>query len=205
MRMRTTGVIVLGAILAAAAAVGGCSRGTPRNDRPMMIIPDMEFQPKVKAQSETPVFADKRAMRTPPAGTLPFEGARTDEAFYQGKSGGDFVRHNPEEITLELLQRGRKEFNIFCAPCHDRTGEGKGMVIGYGYVPPPSFHSARVREFADGYIFDVITHGVRNMPAYGPQVPVADRWAIVAYVRALQRSQNATIQDVPADARNQLK
>jgi mono/diheme cytochrome c family protein len=79
------------------------------------------------------------------------------------------------------------------------------MVIGYGFVPPPSFHSDRVRAFADGYVFDVITNGIRNMPAYGPQIPPGDRWAIVAYLRALQRSQNARLQDVPEDARNELK
>ena len=205
MRIRTTGILLVGVLLAVLAAASGCSRGIPRDKRPMMIIPDMEFQPKVKAQSETPVFADGRAMRTPPAGTLPFGGARTDDAYYRGRSGEDFVSRNQEEITPELLERGRKEYDIFCAPCHDRTGGGKGLVIGYGYVPPPSFHSDRVRGFADGYLFDVITNGVRNMPAYGPQIPPADRWAIVAYLRALQRSQNAAIQDVPSDVRNQLK
>jgi len=192
-------------LLAGLVVVGGCARGQPREKRPLMIIPDMEFQKKFKAQGETPFFADHRMMRTPPAGTVPRGFADTDQAYYQGKVGETDVAHNPRPITEELLERGRNRFNIYCAPCHDRTGSGKGIVIGYGFVPPPSFHTDRVRQFADGYIFNVITHGVRNMPAYGPQIPVDDRWAIVAYLRALERSQNATLADVPPDKRGQLK
>ena len=205
MKMPTLQVLSTAVLLGALMLLGGCARGVPRDERPLMLIPDMEFQPKMKAQNETPFFADGRTMRTPPAGTVAFGAARTDPVYFQGREGDDFVRHNPEEITMELLRRGQKEFNIYCAPCHDRTGEGKGMVIGYGFVPPPTFHTDRVRAFADGYLFDVITNGVRNMPAYGPQIPTGDRWAIVAYLRALQRSQNARLQDVPEDARNELK
>jgi mono/diheme cytochrome c family protein len=128
-----------------------------------------------------------------------------DTAYYEGKADGEFIEHNPIPVTMDLLRRGRERFDIYCAPCHDRTGGGQGMIIGYGYVPPPSFHQARIREFADGYIFDVITHGIRNMPAYGAQVPVDDRWAIVAYLRTLQLSQNANLADVPPDARPELR
>jgi mono/diheme cytochrome c family protein len=144
-------------------------------------------------------------MRTPPEGTVPRGFVNADQAYFEGKAGEDFIAHNPRPITEELLKRGQNRFNIYCAPCHDRTGSGKGMVIGYGFVPPPSFHIDRVRQFADGYIFNVITHGVRNMPAYGPQIPVDDRWAIVAYLRALERSQNASLADVPSDERGKLK
>jgi mono/diheme cytochrome c family protein len=171
------------------------------------LIPDLEFQKKYKAQSANPLFEDGRSMRTPPAGTVPVGGARASDSFYLGRMQGDtvFVARNPREITPELLRRGRERFDIYCAPCHDRTGGGKGAVIGYGYVPPPSFHAERVRQFADGYLFHVITNGVRNMPGYGRQIPAEDRWAIVAYLRALQRSQNATLEDVPPDVRSEMK
>ncbi len=191
--------------LAGLAVVGGCARGQPTEKRPLMIIPDMEFQRKFKAQGETPFFADGRMMRTPPEGTVPRGAEHADQAYFTGKTGEAFIAHDPRPITRQLLERGQNRFNIYCAPCHDRTGHGKGMVIGYGFVPPPSFHTDKVREFADGYIFNVITHGVRNMPAYGHQIPVDDRWAIVAYLRALQRSQNATLADVPPGDRDQLK
>ncbi len=185
--------------------VEGCARGQPTQKTPVMIIPDLEFQRKFKAQEETPFFADGRTMRTPPEGTVARGDAELDHAYYDGKVGEQDVTRIPVAVTEKLLRRGENRFNIYCSPCHDRTGRGKGMVIGYGFVPPPDFHSDRVREFADGYIFNVITHGVRNMPAYAPQIPVADRWAIVAYLRALQLSQNAPLSDVPPDVRNQLK
>jgi mono/diheme cytochrome c family protein len=106
---------------------------------------------------------------------------------------------------MELLKRGQERFNIFCSPCHGRLGDGKGIVVERGYSPPPTFHSDRVRSFPDGHIFDVITNGIRNMPPYGPQIPASDRWAIVAYFRALQRSQNATVNDIPVELRDQVK
>lgn len=203
-RIRTlSSIALIGLVIAA----GGCARGQPRESRPTVIIPDLEFQKKYKAQSENPLFADGRSMRTPPEGTVPVGGEKADDAYFLGRVPGDttFVTVNPREITPELLDRGRRRFDIYCAPCHDRTGAGKGIVVGYGFVPPPSFHSDRVRQFADGYIYNVIANGVRNMPSYGRQIPVEDRWAVVAYVRALQRSQNASLADVPADARNELK
>jgi mono/diheme cytochrome c family protein len=106
---------------------------------------------------------------------------------------------------MELLKRGQNRFNIYCSPCHDRTGSGKGIVIGYGLVPPPSFHDQKVLDFADGYIFNVITNGVRTMPSYGAQVPPDDRWAIIAYLRTLERSQRASLADVPSDHRQDLQ
>ena len=183
----------------------GCARGQPRDQRPLMIVPDMEFQKKLKAQGYTPLFEDGRTMRTPPPGTVAQGTLHADKPYFEGKNAGEFIRFNPREITPELLGRGQERFDIYCAPCHDRTGGGKGIVVGYGLGPPPSFHQDRVREFAEGYIFDVITNGVRNMPAYGAQIPVEDRWAIVAYFRALQRSQHATLDDVPVGARQELR
>jgi hypothetical protein len=201
--MRTALLLLLAAGLVLAA---GCSRGQPRERRPTVIIPDMEFQKKLKAQEYTPFFADHRAMRTPPEGTVARGTLKEDSVRFQGKdANGEFVTHNAREVTMDLLLRGQNRFNIYCSPCHDRTGSGKGMVIGYGFVPPPNFSDPRALAFADGYIFDVISHGVRNMPSYGAQIPADDRWAIVAYVRALQRSRTATLADVPAEARKNLE
>jgi mono/diheme cytochrome c family protein len=202
--MRTALTLALFVLLILPAALG-CSRGQPREHRPIVIIPDMEFQPKYKAQSASPLFADGRAMRTPPDGTVARGTLKEDPGYFQGKVGETYLAHNPRPITMELLKRGQNRFNIYCSPCHDRTGSGKGIVIGYGLVPPPSFHDDKVLAFADGYIMNVITHGVRTMPAYGAQIPADDRWAIVAYLRTLERSQRATLADVPSDHRQDLK
>lgn len=191
-------------------ALVGCARGQPRDQRPLVIIPDMEVQRKFRAQGHTPFFEDGRMMRTPPRGTVARGTLREDTALYEGRvypNARDtvLVARNPREITEQLLRRGQKQFNVFCSPCHDRTGAGKGIVAGYGLVPPPTFHQDRLRDLPDGHFFEVITNGIRNMPGYGAQVPVEDRWAIVAYLRALQRSQYATLADVPLDERNQLR
>jgi mono/diheme cytochrome c family protein len=184
---------------------GGCSRGQPRDSRPVLIIPDMEFQGKMKAQNATPLFEDGRTMRTPPAGTVARGTLKEDPAYFTGKRGEEFITHNPRPVTKDLLERGRARFNIYCSPCHDRAGTGKGIVLEYGLVPPPDFAEPRALEFQDGYIFDVITNGIRNMPGYAAQVPVEDRWAIVAYFRAIQRSRTATLADVPADQQSALR
>ena len=171
----------------------------------MVIIPDMEFQKKFKAQGATELFEDQRTMRTPPTGTVARGTLKEDTAFFFGHVDGDTISYNPRPITMELLQRGQQRYNIACAPCHDQTGGGKGIVVGYGLVPPPPFHDQRIRESTEGHIFNVITHGIRNMPSYRVQISAGDRWAIVAYVRALQRSGNATLGDVPSDARSEFR
>ena len=107
-------------------------------------------------------------------------------------------------MTKEVLHRGQQRFNIYCAPCHDRTGNGNGMIVRRGYRHPPSYHSDRLRQLPNGYIFDVITSGFGAMPDYAAQIQPRDRWAIVAYIRALQFSQHASINDVPAADRGQL-
>ena len=118
----------------------------------------------------------------------------------------------PISVTMQLMERGRERFDVFCAPCHGLAGAGDGMVAKRAeelqegtWTPPASFHSELVRGRTDGHLFNTITNGIRNMPAYAPQIPVEDRWAIVAYVRALQRSQGAPLEDVPADVRAQLR
>lgn len=205
--------ILLHAFLIAGVLLGsiwmnGCSRGKPRERRPTVIIPDLEFQKKFKAQGETDLFADGRTMRTPPEGTVARGTLKTDGEFYTGwisEEDSIYVAHNPRSMSEELLRRGQDRFNIYCAPCHDRTGYGRGIVVSYGLVPPTNFHDPRARAFEDGYLFNVISNGVRTMPSYGAQIPATDRWAIVAYVRALQRSQNATLADVPQDVRGGLR
>jgi mono/diheme cytochrome c family protein len=195
------------ALAGAAALLAGCGRGQPRETRDLMIIPDMEFQPKYKAQEASPLFADGRAMRTPPEGTVARGTLKEEIPFYFGRvSGSDttWIAHNARPVTAELMERGRERFNIYCSPCHDGTGSGHGIVVPYGLVPPPSYHQDRLRDVPDGYLFNVITHGVRTMPSYAAQIPVADRWAIVAYIRALQRAENATMADVPADEQRRL-
>ena len=184
----------------------GCFRGRPSEKPPIHLIPDMDDQPKYKAQSSGPIFSDNSAMRTPVPGTIAKGQLQQEDELYTGKyNTGMFVKLSPVNITLPLLQRGQQRYDIYCAPCHSKIGDGQGILIKRGYIPPPSFHSDRIREFNDGYIYDVINNGVRNMPSYGHQIRNMDRWAIVSYVRALQRAQNASLEDIPEQLRQTLK
>jgi mono/diheme cytochrome c family protein len=142
-------------------------------------------------------------MRPPVNGTVARGFLREDAAMYLGRNeDGSFVRDNPVPVSLELMERGRNRYDIFCSPCHGYAGDGKGIIStgDYGAVPSPTYHDDRLRGVEDGYLFEVITNGIRTMQGYGYQIDPADRWAIVAYVRALQRSQNAGAEDVPGDA-----
>jgi mono/diheme cytochrome c family protein len=124
---------------------------------------------------------------------------------YTGKGpDGQFSNDFPFQVTKEVLERGQQRFNIYCSPCHDRLGTGDGKIVRRGYRHPPSYHIDRLRKAPNGYFFDVITNGFGAMPDYAAQVQPNDRWAIVAYIRALQLSENAPVSDVPADARGQL-
>jgi len=177
------------------------------------IIQDMDNQPKVKAQSRLMLFADRRGMRPPVPGTVARGAVIGDSALMLGKSNDEsWVETSPMQVTLSLLERGRQRYEIYCSPCHGLAGYGDGMVAQRAdqlqegtWTPPTSFHTDLVRERPEGHLFNTISNGIRNMPSYGSQIPVDDRWAIVAYVKALQRSQNATIDDVPADLRAQLR
>ncbi len=173
-------------------------------------IPDMDNQPRFEAQHANPLFADGRAMRPPVAGTVARGQLRADDHYYRGITRGAWATVFPAqvEISMTLLQRGRERFGIYCQPCHGAAGYGDGMVNvramelvnrgvnGTTWVQPKSLHEQQIREQPVGQIFNSISNGVRTMPAYGPQIPVADRWAIVAYLRALQRSQNAQPSDL---------
>lgn len=175
------------------------------------LIFDMDNQPKFKAQSANPLFADGRAMRLPVPGTVP-RGSLLDPKVASGRDGEKWLEVIPVPVTRELVLRGQGRYNIFCAPCHGYSGYGDGVVqrradrLQEGtWTPVASFHTDTARSRPAGYIFNAITNGVRTMPPYGPQIPVLDRWAIVAYVRALQRSQYATLADVPAEVRQDLE
>jgi mono/diheme cytochrome c family protein len=162
---------------------------------------EMYDQPKYKTLGESGFFADRRASRALPEGTVARGWLRADPKFSEGKDGYVLVTALPMPLTRELLLHGRERFNIFCAPCHDRTGGGRGMVVRRGYQPPPSLHIERLRDAPVGHFFDVMTNGLGAMPDYASQVPVEDRWAIAAYVKALQLSQYAPASDVPPEKR----
>lgn len=183
-----------------------------RADRPRIhLIQDMDNQPRFKAQQSNPLFADGRAMRPRVPGAVARGELQSDTRFYQGKDHGEWVTEFPMKLSSPMMERGRKEFTIYCAPCHGQAGYGDGMIalradrLQEGtWTAPTSLHSETVLARPVGHLFNTITHGIRNMPAYGPQIPPADRWAIAAYVRALQRSQRATPDDVPAEYRAEL-
>jgi hypothetical protein len=166
---------------------------------------DMHDQPKYIPLRPSSFFADGRSARPLPEGTVARGHLDDDTLFYTGKGpDGKPANEFPFPVTKDVILRGQQRFNIYCTPCHDRTGSGDGMVVQRGYRRPPTYHSDRLRQVPNGYIFDVITEGFGAMPDYAQQISPADRWAIVSYVRALQLSQQASINDVPADARGQL-
>ena len=166
---------------------------------------DMHDQPRYEPLEASTFFADGRAARGQVEGTVARGQLRTDEHFYTGKVDDAFVEHMPFAITHDILARGQERYNIFCAPCHDRVGTGQGMIVRRGFRRPPSFHSARLREAPIGHYFDVMTHGFGAMLDYAAQLQPRDRWAIAAYIRALQLSQHAALDDVPPSARRLLQ
>ena len=193
--------------VAAVLILAGC-RGTESDSPPIHPNLNMDFQERFDPQEPSAFFADGRAMRPKVPGTVARGFLREDRVFYEGRNaGGGLVQQSPLPITRALLERGQERYNIYCTPCHGEAGDGRGLVTtgGYGYTPAPTFHSAQMRAQPDGHFFDVITNGIRTMPPYRSQVPVADRWAIVSYIRALQRSQSAPLADVPPSRRGELQ
>jgi mono/diheme cytochrome c family protein len=160
---------------------------------------DMHVQPRQNPLSRSEFFPDQRSARPPVEGTVARGQLHEDTYFYTGKIGGNPGDALPFAVTKQVLERGRERYNIFCAPCHSRVGDGNGFVPSRGFArKPPSFHIVRLQKAPIGYFYDVITEGFGIMPDYASQIPPQDRWNIVAYVRALQLSQNATMADVPA-------
>jgi mono/diheme cytochrome c family protein len=187
-------------------ALAGC-RGQPSSKQPIHLAPDMDWQPKFSPEEETPLWEDGRTMRPLVEGTVAQGQLRDDEGFYEGTAGGPnkYVAKAPIAVDERTLRHGRERFNIYCTPCHDQTGSGQGLVVKRGYPPPVGLTTDRVVNMPDGQIFWTMTHGVRNMPAYRKQVPVEDRWAIVSWIRVLQRSQNGTLADVPEEKKSQIE
>lgn len=155
----------------------------------------MVDQQKVKPLAQDDFFADSRGSRIPPAHTVARGQLREDEQFYTGKIGNDLAATFPMPISPELLARGRERYEIYCAVCHASTGDGNGMIVQRGFPPPPSFHEQRLRDAPIGHFIDVITNGYGVMYSYASRVAPEDRWAVAAYIRALQLSQHATAAD----------
>ena len=165
----------------------------------------MAVQPSYKPLAESNFFDDKRASRPLVDGTIPRGDLHDDEQLYEGKVDGKLADTFPFPITREVLERGQERYDIYCAPCHDRMGTGDGMIVRRGYRAPPSYHIDRLREAAPGHFFDVISHGFGVMPDYAQQVSVRDRWAIAAYIRALQLSQYAKVSELSEKDRQALE
>jgi len=180
--MATVGLVLL---------LGGCRR-------------DMQDQPKYKPLHESEFFADHRSERPMVDDTVPRGYLRTDLARYTGKMNGVDINYFPFAITREDLTRGQDRFNIYCSPCHSRLGDGNGLIVKRGYHNPPSYYTDRVMKAPLGHFFDVITNGFGAMPSYASRVMPDDRWRIIAYIRTLQFSENASINDVPPEDRAKL-
>jgi len=166
---------------------------------------DMHDQPRLEPLEGSSLFEDGRASRPRPPGTIA-RGERTwDAHLMEGKLDGELAPSFPMPITAEVLARGQQRFDIFCSVCHDRAGTGNGLVVERGLKQPPSFHIERLRAAPPGYLFDVITRGYGSMYDLSDKLTPADRWAVVAYVRALQRSRNATLADVTPEVRERLE
>jgi mono/diheme cytochrome c family protein len=193
--------ILIGLVVVAA----GC-RGATSEDPPIHLIGDMDWQQKYLPEQASPLFPDGRAMRPLVEGTVAQGQLREDDAYWRGKQqDGTFLANVPIEVDEATIRRGEDRFNIYCTPCHDKTGSGHGMVVKRGYPLPIDLTSDRVRTMPDGEIFNVITNGVRNMPSYKKQIPVEDRWKIVTWVRTLGHSQHGSVGDVPPEMRGKIE
>jgi len=166
----------------------------------------MHDQPKYIPLRPSDFFGDGRSERPLIDDTVARGHLNDDTAFYTGKTpDGKDVESFPFPVTRDVIQRGQERFNVYCSPCHSRIGDGEGMIVQRGYRHPPTYHQDRLRQAPPGHFFDVMTNGFGSMPDYVAQIPPRDRWCIVAYIRALQLSQNASINDVPPEARAQLE
>lgn len=196
-RSRLLGV----AVLMSAVVLSGCARGCTSSRPPIHINPSMDDQPKVRPQTASTFFFNGMSMREPVPGTVPIGGLKEDGVFFTGKGAdGQFVAVSPRPVDDTVVQRGRERYVIYCQPCHDARGDGKGILFQRGNVPTASFHQEKVLKYPDGQIFDVITNGVGLMAGYRWPIPPSDRWAIVAYVRAMQRERQARTASALAEA-----
>ena len=161
-------------------------------------------QPRYDPLQESEFFEDGSSARQIIADTVPRGKLQEDTNLYTGRSGEQMATEYPFQVTKEVLERGRERYTIHCVPCHSPIGDGKGMIVRRGFSPPPSFHLPRLKQAPPGHYYDVITRGYGAMSSYSDQVDPRDRWAIAAYIRALQLSQDASVEDVPATERPQL-
>jgi hypothetical protein len=225
--LRVFFLIFIFAVIAIVSLAG--FRGTHSGKPPIEIFVDMVRNPRYDPQHESDFFADGRSARAPVAGTVPLgynlphnflstganNNAKEDQEaaafsngtdyYNTGRMGGVYGDGIPLKVTREVLDRGRERFNINCAVCHGPVGLGNGITTNFGLVGVANFHDARIRTMPDGQIFNTITLGKNTMGAYGSNVSVEDRWAIIAYIRALERADGASVNDVPADQRAQLE
>ena len=195
-------LLVVAAVVSLAGFRGGFSRRPP-----LEVFPDMKRQPKLRPQKPSAFFADQRTSRLTVAGTVPADALLEDSPLASGHVPGttNFVTVNPLPITAQLLDRGQQRFTIYCSPCHSAAGDGNGITTKYGMLRAGNFHDPRILKMPDGELFNTITLGKNQMPSYASQVTVADRWAVIAYLRALERSRLGDIADVPAANRASLK
>ena len=193
-------------------------RGSLSTRPPIELIPDMDHQAKYKPQAESPFFADGRTDRPLPAGVIAYGRSstsgtpeenflRSDDSLNLGKNAdGSWVVGFPKSVKIDarLLARGQDRFAIYCAPCHGALGDGNGITKQYGMGATPSYHDDRLRKMAEGEIYNTITHGKGNMLPQADKLLPEDRWAVIAYVRALQRAENGTVEDVPPSHKSEL-
>jgi mono/diheme cytochrome c family protein len=183
-------------------ALSGCTRGCTSSRPPIHLNPSMDDQPKVLAQTASEFFYDGSAMRQPVPGTIPVGGLKEDTALFTGKGAdGQFVAKIPVPVNEALVERGHQRYTIYCQPCHDARGDGKGILFQRGNVPTASFHQEKILKYPDGQIFDIVTNGAGLMPAYRWPIPPADRWAIIAYVRELERKRLESAPGAPASSK----
>ena len=193
---------VLGMLVLASLVVSGCARGCTSSRPPIHLNPSMDDQPKVLPQTASPFFYDGGSMRQPIPGTVPVGGLKEDTAFFTGKGAdGQFVAKIPVTSDEALLERGRQRYVIYCQPCHDARGAGKGILFQRASVPTATYHQDKILNYPDGQIFDVITNGQGLMSGYRWPIPPADRWAIVAYVRQLQQKRLASVASASASTK----
>jgi hypothetical protein len=181
---RAVALVMMALVLSGCGLLRGCTSGEP----PIHFNPSMDDQPKVLPQASSAFFYNGSGMRLPVEGTVARNELREDDAFFKGLGpDGKPVATIPIEVTADVLARGHARYAIYCQPCHDARGDGKGILFQRGNVPTSSFHSDKVRAYSDGQMFDIMTNGSGLMPSYRWPIPPADRWAIIAHIRVLER------------------
>ncbi len=182
-------------------------RGSLSRKPPLEVFPDMKRQPKLRPQKPNAFIPNQTSSQLPVPATIALDSPFEDLPVNSGlaTSTTNWLAANPLPLTAQLLARGQQRFAIFCSPCHSAAGDGNGITTKYGMLKAGNLHEARLVRMTDGEIFNAITHGKNQMPSYAAQVVIEDRWAIIAYVRALQRARLGTLEDVPAEVRPTLK